>query len=207
VNETKNAAGVAEDFDLLEFIDSGTIARREVVIYTDHEAAARCHEIAAEPDAGPEESLGETTSDAEAAEWLERLMASKMTWTVRALSSDEIERAMDEVKPPAMPVPPNNNAPRQVHEQWAEQVREYNVAKAKADADRRLVLISYAVLGVETARGTLAAVDVDTLRGLRAKPHGQGWIDKLYAAVDEASSEDVEPPVPTSPGRSTSTRG
>ena len=218
MSEPTDATGITEStFDLLEFVKRGTSARREVEIYTDHEAAAECQRINelladAEDDEGDADGpLGSATTVERLAEevdpWLARLQASRMTWTVRALSAEEIDQAFEQIPPPKTPVPPKENAPRPLQEAFTDRVIAYNKSKAQVDADRRLLLISYAVEGVSTPAGTQDSVSVEDLRALRAQPHGQGWIDRLWQAVDEASSEEVEPPVPTSPGRSTSTRG
>lgn len=217
MDETTDATGITENtFDLLEFVKRGTSARREVEIYTDHEAAAECQRIgeliesADDADDDADGPLGSATTverlTEEVTPWLERLKASRMTWTVRALSAEEIDQAFEEMPPPKMPVPPKENAPRPLQEAFTDRVVGYNKHKAKIDGERRLLLISYAVEGISTAAGTQDSVSADDLRALRAQPHGQGWIDRLWTAVDEASSEEVEPPVPTSPGRSTSSR-
>ncbi|GAA1992925.1 hypothetical protein GCM10009718_33310 [Isoptericola halotolerans] len=223
MDQTKDAAGVTEDFDLLAFVETGTIATREVVIYTDHEAARRCQEIEAALDAldddGPDDRkqdapLGAESDEtrraeleAEAEQWLERLQASKMTWTVRALSNDEIKASFDVVAAPKMPVPPKEGVAQAIKDRWHERVEEYGRKKAEADEDRNLVLVANAVVGIETPAGSTGSVTVEQLKALRSKPHGQQWIDRLYTAVDAATSDEVEPPVPTSPGRSTSSRG
>ena len=218
MSETKDAAGVTEDFDLLAFVATGTIARREVVIYNDHEAARECQRLQEAIDAADDEDpktdgpLGgdfqsKAELEAEAASWLERLQASKMTWTVRALSAEEIDRAYEAVPDPKMPTPPKDGAAQGLKDRFTERWVAYQVDVEKAKADRRLVLIAAAVESIETPAGVSGAITAETLRSLRGKPHGQGWIDRLWAAVDEASSEEVEPPVPTSPGRSTSSRG
>ena len=69
--------GVTEDaFDFLEWLESGTIARRQVVIYNDHEA----FEVFVKVD--------------------ERLDRSKATWTVRAISQPEIESTCSSCRAP-----------------------------------------------------------------------------------------------------------
>jgi hypothetical protein len=225
VSEAKDATGVTENtFDLMEFIETGTVARREVVIYTDHEAAAKCADLQKRideltddddrdraPKDGPLSGDGGgdelAALEAEAEQWLERLQASRMVWTVRALSQTEVEKSFDVVPVPKMPAPPPDNAPDKLRDRWMERVAKYHQDDEKAKQERTLVLIATALQSVETPKGIVGSVDVDTLRALRDKPHGKSWIDKLYTAVNEASSEDVAPPVPTSPGRSTSTRG
>lgn len=222
--ENQDATGVTEStFDLLEFVNKGTVATREVVIYTDHEAAARCQTIQDELDDLEDDGddarkadapLGSKDAgtrraelEAEAESYLERLSASRMTWRVRALSQTEIEAVFEAYPDPKLPIPPKEGAAQALHDRWQEALEARVKEKGKVEARRNLALIAAAVESVETPAGATDTVSVDQLAALRERPHGAAWIDKLYAAVDEASSEDVAPPVPTSPGRSTSTRG
>lgn len=221
-------------FDLLDWIKTGTVARRQVVIFTDHEAHSEAARITAEMDAlgwtaeqaaederrrgrpadGPLSEAGDSgTADQLAAlerelgTWSERLDASRMVWTVRAISQDEAQRAYDAIKQPSMPLPPKEGAAASVQEAWAARVAEVNVKRREADELRQLHAIAAAVESVETPAGVREGVTVDELKALRGIPHGAQWIEKLAAAMDAATTEDIAPPVPTSPARSTSTRG
>lgn len=221
-------AGLTEDaFDLLGWIESGTVARRQVVIHNNPRLAeefaaieARLAELGYTDDetgdgAVGDEPLGGSAEDAEieqllaAREGVEaRWEAARSTWTVRAVSQEEVEASFDEVPPPKSPLRPKNldAAPDRIRAAFVEASASHHRANAKANEDRQIVLIATALVSIETARGTATSVSVDALRALRSKPHGKQWIDKLYAAVDAATSEDPEVPRPTSSGRSTSTQ-
>ena len=218
---------ITEDaFDLLDWINTGTVARRQVVIYTDHEAYAQAVRITdrlAElgwterdddrPQDGPlSEGIGPDDDEVAALEaelesWSARLDKSRMTWTVRAVSKDEITAAADANPEPKMPPPPKDGAPAAVQERWMERVQAYNRAKRVRDEVVNLAVVAAAVVSIETPAGTQDGVTVDQLRALQGRPHGAQWVERLYKAVEQATDENVAPPVPTSPARFTSTRG
>lgn len=221
-------AGLTEHaFDLLDWIESGTVARRQVVIHNNPRVAeefatieARLAELGHTDDETGDgtvrdEPLGGSVEDAEIEQLLAaredveaRWEAARSTWTVRAVSQEEVEASFDEVPPPKPPLRPKNfdAAPDKIRAAFVEASAKHQRANAKANEDRQIVLIATALVSIETARGTATSVSVDALRALRSKPHGKQWIDKLYAAVDAATSEDPEVPRPTSSGRSTSTQ-
>ncbi|WP_344250964.1 hypothetical protein, partial [Isoptericola hypogeus] len=126
----------------------------------------------------------------------------KAVWTVRAVSRDEVHASYEELPDPKMPVPPKDGAAQRLHDEFGNRVQEYTRAKAKADEDRKLVLLAVAVVGIETSRGNTDYVTVEQLRALRSRPHGQQWITLLYGAMEAATENDVEIPRPTSNGRS-----
>lgn len=223
----------AETFDLMDWIESGTIGRRQVTIYNDVAAGDRLVEIDERltelgygGDADPEADgplAGSSTPEvtallAEAEQVRERLADSKSVWTVRALAEDEVEDTFDPdkggVPEPKLPIPPPEKAGRKAQEDWVDRVNAHRKAVAAAEAERRLRMIAAAVIAVETSRGRVERdagddpiMSVDQLRSLRSRPHGGQWIARLYEAVDAATEGDVEVPRPTSPGRSTSDLG
>lgn len=207
-----------ETFDLMDWIESGTVGRRQVTIYNDVEAGKRLQDVHARlgelgategPEDGPLEDAGSPEVAAllaEADELLGRLEASKAVWTVRAVSTDDVEATFSAdggVPEPKKPVPPPAAAGKKAAEDFVDRVNEWNKAVEAADARRRLFLIARAVVEVETPRGTVAGASVEALEALSHRPHGRQWIDRLYAAVDAATDADVEVPRPTSPERST----
>lgn len=225
---TENSSeNLTEDsFDLLSYIQSGTVARRQVTIYNDPEAGDQLMRLLdelrelgwsedAEPDPdkvkdGPlsgspnQSEIDDLLEQAEAAQ--ARLEVSKSVWTVRALSPDEIEATFDVVPVPSMPTPPKDGVAQPIRDKYAQKFERYMKTKTQAEADRRLAIIATAVVSVETPRGAVDSVSLDTLKALRAKPQGQQWADRLYQAVEDAQGSDVDVPRPTSLGRSTSTQ-
>ena len=229
---TASESITVESFDLLDWINTGTVARRQVPLYIDHDAYAEvkrlCEELeelgwtaeqAAEdarraPQDGPLSGSVDAyrteqmrALEAELESWSARLDASRMLWTVRAVSEDEVRASFDAIPVPKAPLPPKDGAAQAIQERWMERVSEFNRAKAAAEEERKLHLIAAAVTCVETVKGARDVVTIDELRALRSRPHGGQWIERLYKAIGEATDENAEPPVPTSPARSTSTRG
>lgn len=226
MNENPNSDSTPADFDILDWIESGTIARREVTIYNDpllveeYEAiTARLTEAGwVEPDTASrsrdddrsEATLGDTNTDqidellAQRDDIAARWEQSKAVWTVRAVSQDEVEASFDVVPVPKQPLPPKqfDNAPDAVREAFLEKARAAQTAAAQAEQDRKLAVLATAVLSIVTAKGTATGVTFDALKTLRSRPHGKQWIDRLYAAVNAATSTDTELPRPTSNGRS-----
>lgn len=210
---------VPDDFDLMEWIESGTVARRKVTIYNNPALVEEYEALEAELAAAEkaiEESGGDAPMDsADPREGIvarmealyERWEASKATWTVRALSREDVDACFEAVPAPKMPVPPMDKAGQKAQDRFAEKVAEYTKAKAETDDERKLHMIAAAVVGVETPRGNVESVTVEQVRALRDRPHGQQWVDRLYAAVEAATEGDVQIPRPTLPGRSTSDLG
>lgn len=214
--------GVTEDtFDLMDWIESGTVARRQVTIHNNpaladeftalEERLAEAEKAA--KDAGGDGPMSEGDPREPILSAMEELWArwdaSKAIWTVRALSQEDVEATFDAetgIPSPKAPLPPPEKAGERARERYLTAMQDFGVAKATADRDRRLHLIAAAVVSVETSRGIVERVTVDQLRALRDRPHGEQWVAKLYAAVEAATQGDVEVPRPTSPVRSTSTQ-
>lgn len=216
-------------FDLLDYIQSGTVSTRQVVIYADNEAGrelseavAALQELGVDPDDpyglqdgdqkpqdGPLDESSSPEVDAlvvraEAAQ--ERLEASKSTWTVRAISEDEIRAAMKSVEKPKAPTPPKDGAPEALREKYMARLQAYREGLEQAKADEELAMTAVAVTGVETPRGSTDTASVETLRALRSRPGGKTWTDKLWAAVNDAQTADPAVPGFSSHGRSTNSR-
>jgi hypothetical protein len=226
----------AESFDLMDWIESGTVGRREVTIHNDPALYAEFQAIQAERDAvkaaldaaGGERTLDDVDPfadlDGRESDLADRWEASKAVWTVRALSSDEIEATFETVPQPKIPVQPpiKPSTPDKVaaamNEQWVEQVAAWQKAVKEADRERTLHIVAAAVVSVQTARGTVDRVSVDAIRALRDRPHGEQWVGvirsdgkrasgRLAEAVEAATEADVPIPRPTLPGPSTNTKG
>lgn len=220
----------AADFDLMTWLESGTIGRTTVVTYNDVAAGKRLAEIdarldelgyaddEAEKDAAaafPKDEPLSATADvdveveqllAEAEVLLPRHEASKMVWHLRAVSAEEIDAAHDKYEVPRPPSDPGPNASPQQREKFGTKALAYGRARTEYDRNVRLEITATAAEHVETPAGS-QEVTVALLRRLRGRPHGQEWLDRLYKAADDATKDDAEPPRPTSPGSSTRIRG
>jgi len=227
-----------ENFDLMSWIASGTVATRTVAIHNNPALAADAEALEAEyvaaekavADMGDDRPVSwkdpRPAIEKRMAELHDRWEASKATWTVRALSHDEIEGAFDAVPSPKQPVAPLPQAGKKAAEDHAEKMTEWARKVHEADRERTLHLIVAAVVKVETVQGCIERepgdppiLTVDAIRALRDRPHGDQWVGhipstkgqritgKLAGAVMGATEGDVSVPRPTSPGRSTTTRG
>lgn len=224
----------AEAFDLMAWIQSGTVATRQVTIYNNPALAAEYEALEAEMKAA-EQDIEDAGGDApmsardprediraRMADLYARWEASKSVWTLRALSDDDIEATYSEqggVPSPKQPVPPLPQAGKKALEDHAEKITKWAKAVHEADRERTLHIIAAAVTSVETALGTADSATVEQVRALRDRPHGPQWVGlipsgrgqritgKLAMAVMAATEGDVEVPRPTSPERSTTTQG
>lgn len=219
-----------EAFDFDEWLETATVARRQVTIYNNPALFEEYQALQAELDAadkaaataGGDEALDASDPRPELfarmEDLYERWQASKSVWTVRALSGDEVEDSFEPEKGgiavPPQPVPPLDKAGEKAREAYARRFTAWSKANTQAQRERRLVMIAWAVLKVE-APGRVSErrvdgppiVTVEQLRAMRSRPHGEQWIARLYQAVDDATKDNPEIPRPTSPGRSTSDLG
>lgn len=212
------------DFDLLDYIKSGTIAKREVALYADERAGEELvaliaqlkdlgwseegqDEKATRPKDGPLDATSDETDIADLLEKArsaqERLDSSKSVWTVQAISPEVADAALESIKDPKAPIPPKEGAAERVKEAYQDRYVEYRKGCDVAERDRRLVLLSEAIISVETPNGTSSGVSIDHLKALRQRAGGQKWIDKLWSGLNEAQSEDPDVPRPTWLARST----
>lgn len=207
------------DFDLDEWLSTGTLARRAVPIYNDPSLAAEFDVLAqrlSELEAmtkGDESSVGESAEITEVYEQMtavhERWEASKATWTVRALTEDEV-KAIAEEHPDPEP-PEILRAKRESGQVWSDEQRAegqaFLAAREEALTERNLAMIALAVVEVATSRGSANSVTVEQVRKLRGRPHGKQQVQRLIEAVTSATTGDIEIPRPTLPGRFDSDRG
>lgn len=209
------------DFSLADWLTTGTVARQHVTIHADQEAGKRLAEIQARLDELGHDGAADPEADsplgadgdgevagllAEAETLVDRWEQSKATWEVRALSADEVAACIDLAPVPTPPVAPAQHASPEAQRKFAERAMAFARKQTEAHDQQRMHMIARAVVSVTTARGTVPGVTVDDLRDLKARPHGKQWLDRLYAAIEKATEEDVEVPRPTWPGSSTSTR-
>jgi hypothetical protein len=197
-------------FDLLEWVSTGSIATREVTLFIDHETyqATRVlvkelrqlenvdRDLPVSVDMNAERVARIEAIKAELAELNDKLAASKMVWTMRALSDVEIQESMDAVPGPRLPIKPDGVLTEKTQTKWEARANEYGEAKVKADGERRLWVVQKATQNIVTTAGETDTVTIETLKGLQARPHGAAWINKLYAAVEEATSQEVTPDLP-----------
>lgn len=217
---TENApVGLPEspaDFDILDWINTGTVARRTVVVYNKPDLISELARVDAELDeAGWTDETGVKPKDgplsdapvpvdvdallARRTEIEDALVASRSEWTVRALGTDEVDSTYTSLPEPVAPPQVPGSAPQVQRDAWSHRLQTYQMKKAQADADRKLMHLAIAVESIETPRGVAHGITVEQLKALRARPHGKTTIDLLYKALNEATGADVEIPRPTSP--------
>lgn len=219
MTESPAAPTPEDDFDLDAWLSAGTLARRAVQIFNAPHLAAEYDILAArlaeaETAASSEDiTIGTMTAvqaiHAEMAELADRWEASKATWTVRALTEDEIRAIYEEHPDPEVPeLIRKKRAPGEV---WDDEQRAaadaFVAARDECVNDRNLAMIAAAVVEVAAGGRTRHSVTVDQVRKLRARPHGKEQAQRLLAAVESATTGEVEVPRPTSPGRSETARG
>lgn len=225
---TEETTTIPETFDLLDYIHSGTIATREVVLYADEAAGDELDRLVKalealgwsedgqalrsgeRPQDGP---LDESGDEAEIADLLEQAVAAKealessrSVWTVQALSDEAAREAMDSVEMPKMPTPPKESAPERERERYLARHIAYGKEREKAEREQRRALLAAAIVSVETPSGTVDGATVEQLRALDSRPGGKKWLDKLWVALEDAAKADPDVPRPTWLGRSTTSQ-
>lgn len=208
-----NPAADLAGFNLDQWIETGTTANEQVVIYANRalagEYTALERRLAALEDAGDEsiENGAEQAALLRKMEDLyERWQASKATWTVRALSDEEVRAVYDKHPTPKAPQKPADDAPAEVKQAWQGAMEMHLRALTLATDERNLAYVEAAVTRVETTLGAVAVVTIDQLRRMRNRPHGSQDLNRLIEAVNRVTQGDVEVPRPTSPGSSRSAR-
>lgn len=212
---------MTEAFDLLDWVETGTVGRREVVIYNDPALAAEMDRLRVEHDKASEAPDGErgvgeksdvARIEAEMEAVYERWQASKAVWTVRALSQDEVQAVLDEIPSPKRPQPVKEDARKSLETRAAEQV-EYEAAvevwkneSRKVLDERNLHMISAAVESVVTPKGAASSVSVDVLRAIQKRPHGTVQLGRLIGALNELTSGEVVVEAPFSQSKRENTR-
>lgn len=205
-----------DEFDLLEWIESGTVARRSVVIYNDPGVVAEFEDvqrrlaIAEQAAKDPEASVAEESEVAALRERLEALWQrwedSKSVWTVQALSEEQARLVLESYPVPPAPVHPGADASDEEKAAHGARLREWAPLADAAREERNMAFIAAAVVKVETSRGVATSVSVEALRKMRARPHGKARTTELLKAVEAATEGDVEVPAPKSPSSSNGDR-
>jgi len=216
---TSNTSVAEVEFDLDEWLSTGTLARRSVEIYNDPSLAAEFDELDRRlkavqvDDADPEATMGtpsEATEILAAMDELhERWEASKATWVVRALTEDEVKAIIDEHPDPEIPplLAEKREEGAAVSEERLEAGRVYMAAREAVVTERNLAMIARAVVEVRVRAGVARGVTLEQVRRLRERPHGKLQATRLLEAVESATSGEVDVPRPTWPGRSEAARG
>lgn len=165
-----------EDFDLDSWIDQASRPRREVTIYRDWSLLAEYDRLVAEGDkAQDDEAMGEASAVDQIADVLARMEASKLVFTVEALTQAE-RKALAEQAPTKTVTGPDGKDRERVDE-----VALGNMITAKA------------VIHPE--------VTAEQMERMRLKL-GDGPLHSLYVAVAELNDAGQSlPEVPSSPER------
>lgn len=219
-----------DNFDLIDWINSGTVGKREVVIYNDPEIAvefdrldsARAKALNGAQDNPDDDALGAESPlaviDAQIEALYERWEASKATWTVRALTDAEV-REIHEAHPlpeaPAEPREPKNSPKgsaawgefRKAQAEYKKATETYLTEAVAIQDVRNLHTIAAAVLSVTTMAGGVEGITYEQAAALRAAPYGKVRTERLLGAISELSTSEVAIPAPKSQTPSRSTQG
>lgn len=205
-------------FDMDGWLSTGTVVRREVPAWADQVAARRAQEIDARltelgvgtapegdvPLDAEDENVEEIEAlTAEAAEVTDRLAASKVVFTVRGITDDEIEAVIKEHPAPRLPMGAPAKASPEQQQKALDRLARYTAAKAEVDAERLLHQIALCVETVTTPTGTAHGVTTDGLRRLKGEAFGGHLLERLWGAIVAARAEAVPVPGFTSPASST----
>jgi len=190
-------------FDLFDWLNTGTIATRDVDIYIDHEAYGKLQALVADLDEHGDVSLGGGAQRAQLRAQIdqlrEQLEASKMVWRVRAISDAEAKESLEAVPAPRLPVKPDGLLNKQAQAKWQAEAAVFAKESAKADAARRLWVIALATEQIETTLGVQDSITVADLEKILNRPHGSGWLARIHQAIEEATTQEVTPDFPQSP--------
>lgn len=226
---TEPTTTIPEDFDLLDYISSGTIARREVTLYADDDAGRdllaaldelrdlgwsedqseddreRARQERSLAESGESDAIREAKARAEAAQ--ERLEASKTVWTVQALPADVSQEIVDSIPLPEQPTPPKEGmqASEQARARFQKRWVAYQKAAEEAQDAQRAAILARAVVEVShPASGRVTeGASVEAIAAMRdRRAGGRVWFDKLWKALEDAQSSDPDVPRPTWLGRS-----
>lgn len=201
-----------------QWLATGTVATRTTTLNSDHSLAAEYTALEAKlaqaeerakrnPDAPMDDEDTVPLIIEQMEDLYRRWEAAKATWTVRALSLDEVEATFVAVPAPTLPHQPPEKAGAKARERFARAAERFVKENKEADRERKLYKLAIAVTHASTPVGDLDGVTVEQLRTMRDRPHGEYQIETLYTALLEA--QDAELPIerPTSPGSSTSVPG
>lgn len=214
-------------FSLDDWIESGTVAQRTVELHNDRAIPDRLAQLekrrriaAAVAEQTSEAAVTDVPEVAEIDAEMEALYAeweaSKETWVVRALSTDEI-RALQKAHPaPEGPAPLSKKATAAAKTAHAQKSEAWTKEALRVRDEADLHYLTWALLRIETSKGTASAqgtpldVDgalnedfvpaatVDQLKALRSRPGRQNDVTKLLEAAVDATRADVEVPAPFS---------
>lgn len=165
-----------DEFDLDSWIEQATRPRREVTIYRDWSLLAEYDRLVAESGKpGDDESMGDAGIDEQIADVIERMEASKLAFTVEALTREE-RKELAEAAPVKMATGPDGKEREKVDEVA---LGDMTVAKAIIHPE----------------------VTAEQIGKMRVKL-GDGPMNALYQAVAELNTAGQKlPGVPSSPER------
>ena len=165
-----------EDFDLDSWIDQATRPRREVTIYRDWGLLAEYDRLVAKSEKpADDEAMGEASNAEQIADVLARMEASKLVFTVEALTQSERKELAEQA--PTKTIEGADGKPREK----VDEVALGNMIAAKA------------IIHPE--------VTADQVERMRVKL-GDGPMHAVYAAIAELNNAgQALPEVPSSPER------
>ena len=195
------------EFDIFDWIESGTVARHTVEIYNNPGLAAEYEALerelaVAERDAGGEKTVGESDVVEDILGRMEALwdqwQASKATWTVQALPQEKVRAIFDEVPLPEAPKDPGEKATDAEKAEYKEALEGHLEAAQKVIDERNFHIVAASVVSVETSRGSAASVPIEAVRKMHGRTHGPDQVTRLVKAVEAATTGEVVIPVPKS---------
>ncbi|WP_163540838.1 hypothetical protein [Occultella kanbiaonis] len=206
------------EFDIFDWIDSGTVAQKSVTIYNDPALIAKIEdvqariEIAKRTAADEEAAVGDTDElvalrEEEAALFV-AWDAAKSVWTVQALAPETINEINDDLPMPARPVEPKDDSKSQnpskvaayekARKQFVTDLEAYLKAAKIVSDERSYRYIAAGLVSIVTPKGTATSISVDALKHMAhpSRPHGKTQVNQLVTAVNDATTGDQAVPAP-----------
>lgn len=194
------------DFD--SWLDTGTVAQVDVELHNDKAALIRYREAAEllrdyramTAKSGGEQSVADLGEDldlqAAADEAWAAVEASTETWTLRALSEDEIKAISAAHPAPTMPRQIPDNAPAKSRTEHANKMRAWTEDAMRVREAAQAEQIATAFVSMSTTAGTLTSITPAQILAMKAKPGRLPDFVKLSGAVTDATTNDKAPDAP-----------
>ncbi|WP_159622672.1 hypothetical protein [Ruania rhizosphaerae] len=201
----------AAEFDLLDWIDSGTTARWEHPIYNNPALASVMEDLKRQYDEATradenapagEESMGETSRVNHLLREMERVVeqweASKAVWRGHALAQELIDEITEKHPlPEARPEPQRHQysseeAYAAAYEKWLPHRDAVAKKIAVAMDERNYRFIVASVDEVVTPKGSVTGVSLEQVRRIAVRPHGKKQLTALVQKISQATNGDVE---------------
>lgn len=196
------------EFTFESWLDTGTVAQVEVELHNDKAALIRYREAATllreyrvmTAKSGGEQSVTDLGEDLEmqaaADEAWAAVEASTETWTLRALSEDEIKAISAAHPAPVMPRQIPDNAPAKSKTEHANKMRAWSDEAMAVREAAQAEQVATAFVSMTTSAGTLTSISPAQVLAMKARPGRGPDFVKLVAAVTDATTNDKAPDAP-----------